>query len=521
MIAPWVYLLELPGYTDTTTYTVYRFGSLGYNTEPTDTPPDTHYEDRLIHAGNIVRRMSQGNGSPLLGQRVQVSYGIIRLRNNDGALDTIFSRASISFHERPATVLRVRDGMPYSTAQVVMAVTVSDVVRTRDEIEIHIKDRLYELASTHLTTVYGGTNVLPNGVDGGADLAGKRIPLCLGKCLQVQPDCVNPSKQIYRVSVAAIQSMTVYSGGLPVAAEANYTSQADMEANAPTAGKVRVWPAGGMFRWGGAAPTYVLTADVIADTTANSKAGTLIKRLVEARGLTVEAADVAALDAANGAVLGVFINDDRDTLAIMEEVARTVGAAFWANRLGVIRMARIALPTGTQPKATLADWSALRVTSVPTTENVPTTSWELRYARYHRPLQGTEVATSVSDADRADLGQAWRVATDDVTLIPNPHKRTEVGKRDTAFVAKADADAEATRLVGITSEPLFAHLIEGSQLDDDVLFDLDLDDEISLLWDRYGFDEETEIARRVTGLVVDYQFGKCDLTVWGTEPWNT
>ena len=521
MIAPWVYLLEMPGYTDTTTSTMYRFGSLGYNTEPTDMPPNTHYEDRLIGAGNIVRRLSQSGASPLLGQRVQVSYGIIRLRNNDGALDTIFSRADISFRERPATLLRVRDGMPYSTAQVVLVVAVSEVVRGRDEIEIHVKDRLYELASPHITAVYGGTNVLPNGVDGGADLAGKRLPLCLGKCLQVQPDCVNTSKQIYRVSSAAIQSMTVYSGGLAVTAGTNYTSQADMEANAPLSGQVRVWPAGGMFRWGGAAPTYVLTADVVADTTANSKAGTLIKRLVEARGLTINAADVAALDAANGAVLQVFVNDDRDTLAIMEEVARTVGAAFWANRLGVVRLARVALPTGAAPRATIADWSALRVTSVPTTEDVPTTKWTLQYARYHRPLQGPDVATSVSDSDRADLGQAWRVATDSVTLTPNPHKRTEEGKRDTAFTAKADADAEATRLVGITDEPLYTHLIEGSQLDDEVLFDLDLDDEITLRWDRYGFDPETEIPRRVTGLTVDYQFGKCDLIVWGTEAWNT
>lgn len=517
MASEYLYLVELTGYTDASTSSVYRYATLGYCSEPTDTPANAFWEGRVVDPGYITRQMfAEGQSGLRANPRSEVGYGAIVLRNTDGELDELFGAGAVSFRERQVRVLRVRDGAAYSTAELVLRASISQASLSQGEVTISVKDRLYELNSPHLTTVYAGNNALPAGVEGVADLAGKRKPLCLGKVFQVQAPCVNTSRQIYQLSVAAIQSATAYSGGVVVTAGADYTSQVDMETNAPTAGQVRVWPAGGMARYGGSPPD-VLTWDVVADTTANSTGAQLLKRLALARGIDagdISAADVTALDAATTAVLGVYIDDARTTLEVMDLVARSVGAYYGFDRTGVLRMARIGLATG-PALVSLADWKVAKVTQLTTGEDVPTQTVRLKYARYHRTIQPAEAGGSLSDAAKADYGEPWRLASYVATISPNPHRRTQEAERETAFTAKADADAEAQRQGDITAAPLQTHLVEGLQLDDDTLLDMDLNSDIDMYWSRFGFGSEQGDLRKVIWLTAYYARAKCDLRVWG------
>ncbi|HYC00343.1 MAG TPA: hypothetical protein VEC57_14495 [Candidatus Limnocylindrales bacterium] len=514
-------LLEIDGYTDAAAYETKRYsmkGRQGYRSKSTDTPPNALYLDRIISAGVISRSMFR-DGASLVSANPQADVGaaIVELANF-GDLDSVFSDpATINFQSRPMRLLMVEPDAALSTAETVIRAVTSIVEPKTDRVVINGTDRLYELRTPHLSATYGGTNALPAGVDGGPELTGKPIPRLWGKAFHIPAPCVNTTRGIYQVSGAAILTVdAAYDKGAPYTQGADYTSQADMETNAPSSGQYRAWPAGGMLRVGGSLPT-AFTCDATADSTANSKAGTLLKRLAMERGIDasdVSASQVTALDTANGAVLGIWVNDLRSTLDIMDAVARTVGAAYGFDRLGVLGMKRIEEPAG-DPVVVIAPWNESVLESDPSSDEAPTTKVLIRYARYYRPLAGPEVDVTVSAADRADLGEEWRVAEDGSTPSPNPYARTATLELDTLFAHEADAAAEAARRAALLGVPHRMHWARGVQLDDATLLDVDIGSVVELRWDRYGFSREAGTLRRVFAYTKNLAAGTADLLLWG------
>lgn len=508
-------LVELTGYTDASTAVVYRYGTAGYCTAPTDTPASSHYESRVIDPGSITRKMTDlARSNP----RGEVGYGEIVLNNGDGGLDTLFGSGTVSFRERGVRVLMVEDGAAYSTATVLLSAVIAQVELARDVVTVSIKDASYTLASAHQTTTFAGTNSLPAGVEGVADLLGKVKPLLYGKGYKIQPPCNNTSKLIYQISARALQSVDgVYDGGAALTAGATYADQAAMELTAPSAGQYRAWLAGGMIRLGSSL-VYGLTVDATADTAGNSTAAQLIKTLALARGWAsgdISAADVSALDALNSAVCGVWIDDSRTTLDAMDLIAASVGACYWVDRLGVLRMARLDLPSGTSVE-TIAPWKFSQVVQATSGQDVPTETVRIKYAHYGQAQNRSELAGTVTDADAADLAQEWRVSTYSATPSPNPHKRLQTIERDTALTAKSAADTEAQRLQALWAAPRRVHECSDVRLIEDVALTLDLNAVVGFRWDRYGYALDSDTLRRVVGVTFYLRDLRCDLTLWGS-----
>lgn len=512
-----ILLAELTGYTDASTSTVYRFSTRKFWTEPTDTPPNEGYSDRIVDAGFLKRQLYFGGVSGARANpRSQVDYGAIVLTNIDGALDTVFGVASISFRERPIRLLKVRQGQPYSAAEVVYKAAISQVAMTRETVTISVKDRSYELNSPHLTTTYLGNNSLPAGVEGSADMAGKVKPKGYGKVFSFAPPCVNTSKQIYQVNVAAIQSVDVFDGASALTRGTDYTSQADMEATAPSPGYYRVWPAGGMFRLE-TKPTYLLTADVTYDTAADSTVAQILKRMATDRGIQasdISAADVTALDALNNAVVGIVIDDTRTTLDAMDGVALSIGASYYFDQFGVLRMNRFDEPSGTAV-AVVANWADSTLEKVADGEDVPTVDVRLNYAGYVNPLSPGQIASSITGAVYSDVQQRYRVSQYAGTITPNPHKRTLVMERTTLLTTKSAADTEAQRLFNLVSVSRRTFVAKNVFLDDAALETIDINSVVELRWDRYGFDPVFGTLRRVIALTHYFSARRCDLTLWG------
>lgn len=510
-----IVLVEVTGYTDASTAVVYRYATAGYNTLPSDTPANTHYAPRVLNPGEITRKLSDGTRN---NPRAELSYGRIELINGDGGLDSIFASGAVSFRERSVRVLMVEDGAAYSTAVVLLAAVIAQIELSETSVLLSIKDAGYLLASAHQTSTYGGTNSLPAGVDGVDDLKGKAIPKLYGKAYKIPAPMVNTSRLILQISDRALQSVDgVYDGGDALTAGATYADQAAMEATAPAAGEYRAWLAGGMIRLG-SAPVYGITVDATADSAANSTPAQLLKRLALDRGWDagdISSSDVTALDALSTAVCGVWINDNRSTLDCMDLVARSAGAVYWVDRLGDLRMAQLALPSGDGVDI-LASWKVVSLTQLMTGEDVPVETVRIKYAHYKETQSRSQLAGTVTDADAADLAQEWRIATYTATPSPNPHKRLLITERETALTAKSAAEAEAQRLHGITDTPLRTHLARGVQLTPTNALALDLNAVISVRWSRYGFDAETPVARRITGITTYLRDLRCDLTLWGT-----
>lgn len=514
-----IVLVEVTGYTDASTAVVYRYATAGYTTSPSDTPASTYYAPRVSNPGEISRRLSDGTRN---NPRAEISFGRIELIN-EGELDSIFASGSVSFRERPVRVLMVEEGAAYSTATVLLSAVVAQVELSAKAVLLSIKDASYLLASPHQTSLYGGTNSLPAGVDGVDDLKGKEKPKLYGKAYKIPAPCVNTSKLIYQVSDRAGVSVDAcYEGGDPLSAGAAYSSQADMETNAPSSGQYRVWLATDavfvrVTPGGGASPVYDLTFDATGDSSANSTPAQLLKRLALDRGWDagdISSSDVTALDALSTAVCGVWINDSRSTLDAMDLVARSAGAVYWVDRLGDLRMAQLALPSGDGVDI-LASWKVVSLTQTMTGEDVPVGTVRIKYAHYETTQSRSQIAGTVSDATAEDLAQEWRVATYTASPSPNPHKRLLVTERDTALTAKSAAETEAQRLHGLTAAPRRTHVALGVQLTTSSVLAVDLNSVITVRWDRYGFDSETPVPRRVIGMTTYLRDLRCDLTLWG------
>lgn len=511
-----IYLVELTGYTDAAVSAVYRFATADYTTARADTPADTLYEGRVLGIGSISRSMFRpGESGVRANPRSEVGVGVITLANVDGGLDALFD-GTVSFRERAVSVYSVEPGAAYSSKVLRLRAVISQAALRLDTVEVSIKDRLYELSSPHSTQAYGGTNVLPAGVDGGPELAAKPKPQVFGKVFGVGPVAVNTSRLIYQISARALQSVqAVYDGGSALTAGAAYADQADMEAVPPTPGQYRAWLAGGMIRLA-STPTYRITVDCTADSSGGSTAAQLIKTLALARGISsgdISAADVAALDTANNAVCGVLLRGNESTLDLMDELANSVGAWYGFDRGGTLRMARYGLPAGTAGDGSLpvvARWNARSLEQVPNGEDVPTQTVRVRYARHWQPIGSGEFAGAVSAADRADLSQEWRTAEYSAAPSPNPYARPLTVERDTALTTQAAALAEATRLHALTAASRRTHRALGV-----AGVNADIAAEVELHWDRYGLGDVIGTPRLVIEMTEDLLAQTADLTLWG------
>lgn len=522
MSSRWVWLVELTGYTAAATSDVYRYSTQGYTTAPSDTPASTHYAGRVAAIDSIERSLfAAGESGARANPRSEVGVGRIVLHNLDGDLDALFGDGTVSFRERQCRILRVRHGAAYSTAELVLRCAISQSALQQSTVAISLKDRLYEMASAHSTATFAGNNALPAGVEGSSELAGKVKPMIYGKVLSIAPPMVNSSRLIYQLSTRALQSIQgVYDSGVALTAGAAYSSQTDMETTAPSAGQYRAWLAGGMIRLG-SSPAGEITADATADTAANSTAAQLLKTLAMARGIDsadISSADVAALDSANSAVLGYYLDDDAPTLDIMDACARSVGAWYGFDRSGVLRMARLAMPTGTPGVGELpvvARWNTEGLSGVATGEDVPTGTVRVKYARYWSTQSRAALASSVSDAAAADMAEEYRIAEATASISPNPYKRLQVAERETILTASADAATEAARLAAFTDAPRRTHLAYGVAMDDPDMIGIDIGDEVELRWDRFGMGDSTGTARLVISITEDVTAQRADLLLWG------
>lgn len=369
-------------------------------------------------------------------------------------------------------------------------------------------------------TVATGTDVCTTGANHGWT-TGQAVTVTTTTTLPA-PLAINT---YYYVRATAANTVTLH----PTATDAvNNTNRIDittagtgthtMTQNATIAGRYDwCFDATGSYLRLGSTPAYPITVDMSADTSGNSTAAQIIKQMALDRGIDsgdIASADVAALDGVNSAVLGIYVNDSSTTLSLMDQVARTVGAYYGFDRLGVLRMARFGYPTG-PASAVIAPWNCQSLERVENGEDVPTLTMRLRYARYWSTQSRTDIAGVVSEATRNDLSQEWRVVEDTDTITPNPHKRTLEAERDTLFTLKADAITEAARLLTLTNAPRRTFVCRGVNLEDSTLLDLDIGDDVEIRWDRFGFDLVTGTLMKIIAISCDYALGRADITLWG------
>lgn len=497
------------------TKTLY-FSSAGFVTEtanlPTGGGAHIAYEPRIKNPATLRRDCFDAGKTA--GQS-QVGYGALELVNNDGALDDM---AGYGLDGRALTLIlgTVQPGQaPVWTT--VLTGTVEQPEISWDRVLLRLRDRLAELDKPACPNTYAGSNSLPNGLEGVAgDIKGQRKPRLYGTVYNIAPPCVNTSRLIYQVSDQALNTVTaVYDRGSALTKGADYTSQSDMETNAPAAGNFRVWPAGGCFRLA-STPSGLVTCDASQGAAAgNRTAAQVIKQLALDAGIAsgdIAAADVTALDTANSAEIGLWLRDET-ALAAMDRAAGAVGAYYGFDRLGDLRMGRLEAPSGS-PVVTLTDADIIKIERQASNDQgrgVP--AW--RYTLGYKPFgvtQDSDLAGSVSDARRAELRLAERSVEASDGAVKTAHLLAVEMTGSTPMVDATAAQTEASRRLDLYKVARAVYAVRAG-LDAMSLAAIELGVVVRLQVGRFGMTAGKDY--RVIGYTADYRLSILELTLWG------
>ena len=484
----------------TQTAHVQYVSSAPFVTSATDTPAHTAF-DPCIQQPALMRQMIF-DASRTFGAS-QISYGEMTLINADGHLD---GWRAYGLDGR-ALVLRIgRPGMDYPNSWTTTLTALMDLPQWDERLlALRLRSPMARLDRELPMTRYAGTNVLPNGLEGTAnDIGGQYKPRAYGWPQNISPPIVNTARLIYQLNDNGYDNAgQFYDRGALLSPGAIYSSQASLETNAPSAGTYTQWPAGGYIRLG-SPPAGQVTGSVRVDTAVQT-AATILRALAIEAGIDandIVAADVTALGAARGTTVGLWLDAPTTARAAMDQVAESVGACYWFDADGRLRMAEITSPSGNPVVVLTAD----TIVSISLQTPVPARQIQVHYWK-NWTVQTTDLAGSATAEYRASVAQEWRTALANGASVID-HPGADVWSIDTLLVYGAQP-TQFAQLFGVPRDLVTLRV----RVEPDVLRALELNAVVQVVYPRFGYDSGK--LMRVTGIEMDLRLKRVDLTLWG------
>lgn len=479
---------------------------LGFTTRPSDTPASTHC-DRGLAAGRFSREMFAGDR---VTGGVRFGAGTIEVINTDGRLDAQWSRLSVDGRAFALYWRATDDGAAFPGGfTLVVRGTMWRHEMTMQRLIIHVRDSLQDFDVPLCPDIYGGGG----GLDGTVAMANRRKPSGYGHVFNAQPVLVDPSLLIYQMGSSYESStldQSVRDGGAVLSNGAAYASSADMIANAPSAGQVRHWAAGGMFRLGSGS-VFEVTADRKFHDTTTSVASKLIERMALDAGRSASRIDTIA---SLGLTAGYYSAGDDTTFAqAMARVAGGSGLWFGPDRLDMLQVGQLTDPASGTSTRTIRHDDVLSIErrTAPGSD-VPCRAVRLRWARNWHPL--SQMAGSVTAEDNDLLRREWREAqaSDDSILTAHPYADELV--RDTYALNLAtwgDPGTEAARVLGLFGVTRALYRV-ALHLNAESLAD-DIGDVLTLQHPRFGLSAGKKLC--VVAVELDLGSRAVTLSLWG------
>jgi hypothetical protein len=174
----------------------------------------TFVAGRLANPG-IISKHLWGAGKTR-GPR-DLTNGYLDLNNGDAGLDAYIGYA---LQNRRIRIRRYTSADVNNGSDVFIGTQEQPLVD--DEfVQLLFREPAFILDTVLQRDFYGGTNALPNGLDGATDLQGKPKPLAYGVVRNVSPVLVNTSRLIYQAHASAIYPSTMFMGSLGTIAAPN------------------------------------------------------------------------------------------------------------------------------------------------------------------------------------------------------------------------------------------------------------------------------------------------------------
>lgn len=505
-----IYLAEIDGYfVEAATVKTLRFSSgLGFYDE-TNPMNGVFYEPRIEQPALASYEML--NDLKIAG-RSTVGYGELTLINIDGGLDYFNAYA---FDGRSIVIKAGDENAAYSSFVTVFNGLIASVVIGYSRVSVRLKDKIEQLERPLQTVLYAGNNALPDGIEGDSSLTGRPKPLAYGKPKNVTPVLINTSRLIYQVCSQAVGAIPkVYDKGVELTYGGAYTSQSDMETNAPAAGHFNVWLAGGMFRLGSAAAGGI-TCDVTA--TAQNLSDIITALLTSDNG--IEVTDIVTSDfsgiSAMSFIVDLYVDQITTIAEALDAVCSAALVSWWFDHLGQFRTAQLEMPS-IGSVATLTTDEIISIESNPAIiDSKPYPVWNIRlgYEKNWTVQTGDQLASSVSSDRKAWLEREYRYINSPAPSIKTIFLLAQDITVDTPLSSLTNANYQAS-LLEVLWQDRTVFLDVAVVVDVNLLNVLKLNSVVTLQMNRFGL-SSVGMPFRIIAIKTDYQKNQLDLKLWG------
>lgn len=428
-------------------------------------------------------------------QRVEIGpTGRVGTRTNGGEVmlanfpDTVWeegpwdSLADWVWQNRRATVYRV-DGTNWAGRQFIASGVLEQPVATLDVggssigsvLRFPIRDPRAVLDTPLQTARYAGTNVGPDGLEGGEELKGRPKPIVYGLVSNVSPPRVNSSLLIYQIADKPVTVLCVRDGSVRITPGVQRASLASLQATTPASGRFDYWSgAQGTFIRLGTSPIFNLTVDADEATNELSQGHARIwKRLRERIGSVVSDPSVLAAEALDQAGAGFYWDEEITQADALDEVLGSYSAFEWEAE-GVWSLEKLILPAGASvvdlvqltPTSRLKakDRPLIRLTRVRpdyAPDGAPPFRVNIRWGRNYTVMDSGSFAGGANIRLKDKFALEYRTASASNNAIWNPDTKTGLWPNapemtiDTAYqpgaggITSPGAQAEANRILAL------------------------------------------------------------------------
>lgn len=448
---------------DAAALTTVRLAGEGFTTSAGDTPPGVTFTGGVNRPYSIVNQIV---GSGDLSPASTPEPGIIEAENYDRSLDYLtdldWGGRTISVYVGLREFISDPNDTDFASFAQVFSGTAEDIEWREHFVTILLRDSRYKLDVPIQTTTYAGTG----GLEGDDSIKGRQKPKMFGQVRQFEPVLIDPANLLYQFHDGSAQAVNaVRDKGGALSFTADFANSTLLLASSPASGFYNTCLAESMFMLG-ASPAGAVTGDFQGDNSGSlgyvsTVAGIVRKLVQDSADLSDSELEIGTfddLDASNSAVAGFVCSlDEVSVEEAVNQLIRSVGGFYTFTRVGKLKVGLYTDPASGTPVATFAEsdfypekdggkWLRSHFAR-------PAHTVKVKYKRYWKTLSPNDVVGSVSEADRADFGKDYRVATpaEDAAVLGR-FPLAQVRDFNTLLDASADAATEATRQLALFKE---------------------------------------------------------------------
>lgn len=481
------------------------FSSHGYLSRPTDAEPNRYYPPAAVQP-LLLRRSVVGGDTPV--GSFGPGFAEIEILNADGALDQTLARAGFAGHPVAVKAVARAAGVPQPLdgAQILFRGVTERVTQDLDRVRLGAATLGLQLDSPLEDGSFAGTG----GLEGGADLAGKRYPTALGFAAGISPP--------YLGVVGGLHAYRVAGGdGLPIQDVPAFYDKGEALAKvggAPGSGEYSVDTATGLVQIGGASAATFPTCDVEGYAPGGSFKQTtadIIQAVIEdfgqATGIVLDGYALAVMNADQPAIVGAWYGPD-NTATRGQAIAEFLrGAMAWGgvDRQGVFDLGVLKAPSGAV-RMILDQGNVFEAVPVPGPAIVNPPPWRVEVGYGFNPSVTSDVSPAAGDAQRQFMAERWRLGVAAKPAVKARHLSSETFFVPGLFKSKADAEALAARLLSLFETARVVTLRTGMTSPQ-----LDIGQPVEIRLPRFNLDGR---IGTILGYAVNVAAGTTDLEVF-------